>query len=144
MASSCYKYERIDLATDAIRLVRLLKGDNDETIRCKLFQTYLSSSSTVGSGEDDEHAAARREPMGVPYEALSYTWGRKISDDKILLDGYEFEVTENLYHALKNLRQADQDRILWIDAICIDQGHNAVSGISRVLVTLGTMLYTGD
>src|SRR5579859_2365609 len=32
-------------------------------------------------------------------------------------------ITQNLYLALHHLRFEDQDRILWIDAICIDQGN---------------------
>lgn len=108
MAQS-YKYNRIDLATDAIRLVRLLTGDEGQPIKCEIFETYL------------------HQVEGVPYEALSYVWGNKQSADVICLDGCPFEVTENLYEALTHLRRPDQDRVLWIDAICIDQSHNAVS-----------------
>ena len=32
-------------------------------------------------------------------------------------------VTNNLHTALHHLRQHDQDRILWIDAICINQNN---------------------
>ncbi|KAF4633434.1 hypothetical protein G7Y89_g4686 [Cudoniella acicularis] len=59
------------------------------------------------------------------FEALSYVWGspgRKLS---ILLENQEFEVTQNLAHALRHLRPARSNkfeaRTLWIDAICIDQ-----------------------
>jgi hypothetical protein len=59
------------------------------------------------------------------FEALSYVWGspgRKIS---ILLENQEFEVTQNLAHAMRHLRPASSNkfeaRTLWIDAICIDQ-----------------------
>jgi hypothetical protein len=31
------------------------------------------------------------------------------------------DVTLNLYLAMQHLRFEDKDRILWIDAICIDQ-----------------------
>lgn len=108
MAQS-YKYNRIDLATDAIRLARLLRGDQGEPIKCEIFETYL------------------HQVEGVPYEALSYVWGTRQSEEMIFLDGCLFEVTRNLYEALAHLRRPDEDRVLWIDAICIDQSHNAVS-----------------
>lgn len=104
-----YKYNRIDLATDAIRLARLLRGDQGEPIKCEIFETYL------------------HQVEGVPYEALSYVWGTRQSEEMILLDGCLFEGTRNLYEALAHLRRPDEDRILWIDAICIDQSHDAVS-----------------
>jgi len=107
-----YKYNRIDLATDAIRLVRLLKGDQSQPIQCQMFETFL------------------HQIEGVPYEALSYVWGTRISADRIWLDGCEFGVTENLHEALIHLRRPDEDRVLWVDAICIDQSHNGVSDIN--------------
>lgn len=109
MMAQRYKYNRIDLATDAIRLVRLLRGDQSDPIKCEMFETYL------------------QEIEGVPYEALSYVWGSGQLAAKILLDGCQFEVTENLHEALVQLRQYHEDRVLWIDAICIDQNHDAVS-----------------
>lgn len=111
--ATLYKYNRIDLATDAIRLVTLLKGDQTQPIQCEMFETYL------------------HQIEGVPYEALSYVWGTRLSADRIWLDGCEFGVTENLYEALIHLRRPDEDRVLWVDAICIDQSHNAVSEINH-------------
>lgn len=63
----------------------------------------------------------------VSYEALSYVWGDRESTNKIWVDGCLFTVTENLFEALSNLRQPSEDRLLWVDAICIDQSHHAVS-----------------
>lgn len=39
------------------------------------------------------------------------------------LNGKSFRVTTNLESALRHLR-LDVDRIIWIDAICIDQNDN--------------------
>lgn len=66
-----------------------------------------------------------------PYEALSYVWGNKDSTEKIRVNSCPFTVTENLFEALSNLRQSWGDRLIWIDAICIDQSHHAVSKKSR-------------
>lgn len=112
--ASPYRYRRIDLATDAIRLVRLIQGVQSQPIQCEVFETYLHQSE------------------GVPYEALSYVWGTREAADKVVLDGCPVSVTENLYQALECLRQPNEDRLLWVDAICIDQSHDAVSSSSFV------------
>lgn len=59
------------------------------------------------------------------YEALSYTWASElpsatcsISDSSLNI---EMELQGNLASALKHLRYKDKDRVLWIDAICINQ-----------------------
>ncbi|KAK0648420.1 heterokaryon incompatibility protein-domain-containing protein [Cercophora newfieldiana] len=98
-----YKYKRIDLASDAIRLVYLARGYRTDPIECRLFETWL------------------HEIEGVPYEALSYHWGGSDRDAEIILDGCKAKVTNNLHQALLHLRLEDRDRILWVDAICIDQ-----------------------
>lgn len=58
-----------------------------------------------------------------PFEALSYVWG--LSDPEspgmIKLNGYAFAVTTNLGLALYSLRSGTEDKVFWIDAICIDQ-----------------------
>lgn len=106
--TSNYEYERLDLNTNAIRLVRIFKGEVHQPIECALFETLL---------DKDE---------GTPYEALSYVWGTQEAADEICINGRLFKVTENLFRALLELRQPSQDRVLWIDAICIDQNHAAV------------------
>lgn len=42
---------------------------------------------------------------------------------QVLLGGHLVDVRENLWSALWQLRLADEDRILWIDALCIDQNN---------------------
>jgi hypothetical protein len=57
----------------------------------------------------------------LQYEAISYAWGSGSSKKIIMLDSKPFQVTENLYSALQNLRYDERHiRLLWIDAICID------------------------
>lgn len=56
------------------------------------------------------------------YEALSYEWGdAKNTSLSIILGGVDFPVRENLWYALRHLRLEDETRILWIDAMCINQ-----------------------
>jgi hypothetical protein len=99
-----YEYDKIDLDGPAFRLVRLHRGESDEMISCTLFQAVLHQHDEV-----------------LPYEALSYTWGPMVGHHSITVNGQKMSVTANLYLALKSLRHSNSDRILWIDAVCIDQ-----------------------
>lgn len=56
-----------------------------------------------------------------PYDALSYVWGDEKRKTTILLDGKPFEITVNLYWALRRTRDPHQTRVIWADAICINQ-----------------------
>jgi hypothetical protein len=55
------------------------------------------------------------------FEALSYVWGDPLITRPIKLNGQPYQVTENLEAALRRLRHDDRVRIMWIDAICINQ-----------------------
>jgi hypothetical protein len=55
------------------------------------------------------------------YEALSYVWGDANNTTAITVDGRIYQVTINLECALRYLRLLDTKRLLWIDAICINQ-----------------------
>jgi Heterokaryon incompatibility protein (HET) len=59
------------------------------------------------------------------YEALSYVWGDPLIRENIELDGVEFQVTTNLHAALRHLRWVTRPRLLWIDAVCINQTNPA-------------------
>ena len=56
------------------------------------------------------------------YETLSYAWGESSETETITLNEQQFPVTVNLFDALTYLRLPDKTRLLWIDAICINQG----------------------
>ena len=70
----------------------------------------------------------------LQYEALSYAWGDSPASVPIDLDGEPFLVTPSLHNALLELRERDADRILWIDAICINQSNLSERGhqVSRM------------
>ena len=84
------------------------------------FRLFLLASGDENESIDGAilHASVDDHP---PYEALSYTWGNGVSLHPINVDGCTFMVTRNLLAALKRLRLPDQDRYLWVDAICINQ-----------------------
>lgn len=58
------------------------------------------------------------------YEALSYVWGSSENLSNIVVGNSgnaTLAITQNLATALPYLRLEDRPRVLWIDAICIDQ-----------------------
>lgn len=59
----------------------------------------------------------------VFYEALSYCWGDLAISESIQVDSQRFAVTTNLAAALRAIRRSIEPRVLWIDAICIDQSN---------------------
>ena len=93
------------------------------------------------------------ESLKPEYEALSYTWGSVTNLDYVYVQGDEREkalaITKNLAEALRYLRYEDRTRVLWIDAICVDQNDTVERGhqvlrmadiyrqASRVIIWLG-------
>jgi hypothetical protein len=59
------------------------------------------------------------------YEALSYVWGSIKGNCRVYCDGKLLYVTSNCESALRYLRLKRRSRILWIDAVCINQDSNA-------------------
>ncbi|EDN99886.1 hypothetical protein SS1G_02744 [Sclerotinia sclerotiorum 1980 UF-70] len=55
------------------------------------------------------------------YEALSYVWGDPKVTNAIIVNGETFQVTLNLKKTLRYLRDLLEVRVLWVDAICINQ-----------------------
>jgi len=95
-------YQPLDSHGEEIRLVTLQQGSFNDAIHCSLSKVSLKE---------------------VPsYQALSYTWGDPRSTLQIYLDGRPHQVTTNLESALRHLRLATESRVLWIDALCINQG----------------------
>ncbi|KAI0972205.1 heterokaryon incompatibility protein-domain-containing protein [Xylaria arbuscula] len=108
----------------------------------------------AGSGNDklecDLQIESLRPDMRAPaYEALSYVWAEIPGERSVYVDGFQFSVTENLAQALEHLRHPDRNRLLWVDAICINQhrdierGHQVrlmgtvYSRAAQVLIWLG-------
>jgi Heterokaryon incompatibility protein (HET) len=86
-----------------IRLLSVQPGNFIDLIKCEVRNVNL----------DQE---------GLEYETLSYVWGRSAIRLSILVDDQMVEVTPNLGNALRYLRKKDKTIVLWIDALCINQG----------------------
>ena len=65
-----------------------------------------------------------------PYLAVSYTWGTSSSTgtsptptahQRITINSKPFLIQPNLHSLLLHLRQRNERRFLWVDALCIDQ-----------------------
>ncbi|OCK85347.1 HET-domain-containing protein [Lepidopterella palustris CBS 459.81] len=100
-----YRYSPLSLGSD-IRLLRLMPHkDGTAPIQCQLFDYSLQDSG-------------KRTHL---YEALSYVWGGSDKLRSISIDKYNLPVTVNFHTALSRLRDRFIERIIWIDAICINQ-----------------------
>ena len=87
--------------------------------------------------------------LSKSYEALSYVWGRRLNSADLHLNDRRITVGENLAAALYHLRSPNEPRMLWIDAICINQSDytekatqvsimiDIYKTASRVLIWLG-------
>jgi hypothetical protein len=60
-----------------------------------------------------------------PFEALSYAWDAQSTDQSLICNGRLVQITPNCEAALRRLRYKVASRVLWIDAICIDQKSDA-------------------
>jgi hypothetical protein len=58
---------------------------------------------------------------GPHFEALSYEWGPAMPNVQIMMNGRSISVRENLWWALRHLQLEDSRRVIWIDALCINQ-----------------------
>lgn len=96
-------YQSIARESNGFRIFELLPGFNASPaeIRGNLHEARLSNSPK--------------------YEALSYCWGDPTVKHSIQINGKPLPVTHSLYYALHHLRQPNESRYLWIDAICINQ-----------------------
>lgn len=101
-----YEYLPLNEESSQIWLLTLLPGKFSAEIHLDLRIKQLT---------------AERQPR---YEALSYVWG--LTKDRIDVfvgksTQYTLGITQNLALALRHLRYPDRNRILWVDAICVNQ-----------------------
>ncbi|PVH72587.1 HET-domain-containing protein [Cadophora sp. DSE1049] len=84
------------------------------------------------------------------YEALSYCWGSPDKPRSIELDNGTINITESLYSALVRLRRLTKSRLIWADALCINQDDNIEKNYQILLMqqiyssAFRTLAYLGD
>ncbi|OCK90529.1 uncharacterized protein K441DRAFT_578728 [Cenococcum geophilum 1.58] len=96
-----HKYSHRPLRDAEIRLLIVLPGNGEETLRIVIFHTSIERSDQ--------------------YQALSYVWGTHLQPQMLSTQAGILDVTPSLHAALRHLRQKKEPVILWVDAICINQ-----------------------
>jgi hypothetical protein len=99
--AALYQLHQLDADRREIRLIVLQPGTPKDPIVVEL---------KTGSLNDN-----------ISYETISYAWGDETHRSAITISGLETSVTANLGSALRHMRLQDQPRVLWADAICINQ-----------------------
>ncbi|KAK3647274.1 hypothetical protein LTR56_008105 [Elasticomyces elasticus] len=125
-------YDKLDASRTEIRLLVLKKAAQVcDDIHCELRAVRL---------------AKRSRPI---YNTVSYVWGDEKEQRTIYLDGKPSKTTASPEQVLRRLRLKSGDRILWTDALCINQSdvgergeqvalmHAIYTGSSRNLIWLG-------
>lgn len=87
-------------------------------IRVVYIEPALAASDPISCSLEIVHLDAKPPPC---YEALSYVWGSPRGTIPISCDGKSLLVTPNLLEALRRIRHFRYTRLLWVDAICINQ-----------------------
>src|SRR3569833_2160228 len=87
------------------RLIELLPDLPSQPVRCYLRDYDLDETGS--------------------YEALSYCWGDLNQLRDITCNGKALSISRNLERGLRDLRFADRSRLLWADAVCINQSDPA-------------------
>ncbi|KAH8744940.1 heterokaryon incompatibility protein-domain-containing protein, partial [Hyaloscypha sp. PMI_1271] len=102
-----YSYDSINPRRQ-LRLLRLKPGDHDAPLCGEIFPANIETAESLHK-----------------FEALSYVWGDSAKVDVIETSKGCIPITCSLSRALRAYRRPQDDRILWADAICIDQKNNA-------------------
>ncbi|PVH72238.1 hypothetical protein DL98DRAFT_660192, partial [Cadophora sp. DSE1049] len=95
-----YQYNTMPTQT-SFRVLELLPGEECDPVSCLLLHVGWSTP--------------------LQYEAIPYAWGDASDPEPIICQGRELKVTRNLHNGLCHFRFRDRSRILWVDAICINQ-----------------------
>jgi hypothetical protein len=105
-------YEKLKSSQEEqqFRLITLLPSSDRDNIECVLERYALHPHWK------------RHTPL---YEALSYEWGNAGKNlQTIVVNGQQIKITRNLWLALSHLMRNSEPRVLWIDALCIDQNND--------------------
>ena len=106
--SNIYQYTPLP-SEKFIRLLELYPGQKNDSINFTLHQVEFTNTPS--------------------FENISYAWGDPANKTNVLCDGKFITVTRNLEDALLRLRLRDKSRILWADAICINQKDDVEKGV---------------
>lgn len=101
-------YTPVDASINEIRLLKLAPGGFDDPIQVRLEKACL----------DDEPS----------YDAVSYVWEKDIHHGPAIVNDSVLDITSNLDCALRHFRDMLDEKVLWVDAICINQKDDLEKG----------------
>ena len=95
----------------------------DSSLNFRLFILKpLENASTPAIPLHGEMIHIKLEDEEKPqYETVSYFWGNPARCSLIIVDEKALRVPENTERTLRKLANTDRQRVLWIDAVCINQ-----------------------
>ncbi|OTA68540.1 HET-domain-containing protein [Hypoxylon sp. EC38] len=129
MDSYCYVPFGLEPECNQFRILTLFPGSGEQRLECIL-----------------EHGDIDQSPS---YEAISYVWGDPLDKVDITCNGKTLAITAGLEVVLRHFRSPTEKKILWADAVCINQNDNDERGrqvrrmkdiyskASQVLIWLG-------
>jgi hypothetical protein len=95
-------YKHMPLRNEnCLRLLLLKSGKYEDELECELHEFAVDTAAQ--------------------YDALSYEWGNENPKRYIRCMGKKITITQNCETGLRRLRSSIRGRLLWVDAICINQ-----------------------
>ncbi len=141
-------YKKLDQEKQEIRLIHILPGPRDDMLRCRMSCISL------------------QDPDATPYECISYCWGGLQDSENIAIypeelfsafgqplpaeSAHILPITKNLYTALQYFRSKDKERVLWVDALCINQRNLSERGAQVAMMrqifanSTSTVVWVGE
>lgn len=97
----------------------------EETDESRLRERRVATPEYRASASEPEPEPEPAQPEPLYYEALSYVWGSPEDPSSVFVGGGRrvIPITRNLDVAMRHLRYPDRPRVVWIDALCIDQAN---------------------
>ena len=99
-----FQYQALAPDGPSIRLINLRKGSPGDGIHCDIQISYIGSKC-------------------LKYDAIYYHWGTGERTADIYVSGKLFKASPTVQDILLRLRSDKEDRLLWLDLICIDQSN---------------------
>ncbi|KAH6989738.1 heterokaryon incompatibility protein-domain-containing protein [Ilyonectria sp. MPI-CAGE-AT-0026] len=98
--NTTYKHTPIT-APRTIRLMHVYPGSESDAVQISLITTALDAAPD--------------------FESISYCWGDAQDQHQLTCNGATLSITNSLFTGLVRFRHAHQPRVLWADAVCINQ-----------------------
>ncbi|KAH7083785.1 heterokaryon incompatibility protein-domain-containing protein [Paraphoma chrysanthemicola] len=125
---TAFRYRPLKSSTH-VRVLSLEPGKDQDPLHGRLRQIDLKPSLFEARARPGRMSNLRAKVQSVfskkdqGYEALSYVWGDPQTDRFIHCPTGKIPIAANLSQALLHIRSSDRTRVLWVDAVCIDQNN---------------------